>query len=60
MYKVSVQTTSLEQISILCVTGGSMSRAREQLITIYANGSPSIKIVKLITYAQLFAAMFGK
>lgn len=35
-------------------------RAREQLITIYTNGAPSIKILKLVTYAQLFAVMFGK
>lgn len=37
-----------------------MYRAREQIITIYTNGSPSTKIFKLVTYAQLFAVMFGK
>lgn len=37
-----------------------MWRVKEQLITIYTNGSPSIKTWKLVTYAHLFAAMFGK
>jgi len=60
VYKVSVQITSLEQILLLCVIGKCMYWSREQLITIYTNGSPSIKIFKLVTYAQLFAVMFGK
>lgn len=60
VYKVSVQITSLEQTFILCAKGKCMCRAREKLITIYTNGSPSIKIFKLVTYAQLFAVMFGK
>lgn len=60
VYKVSVQITSLEQILILCTIGKCRCRVREQLITIYTNGSPSIKILKLVTYAQLFAVMFGK
>lgn len=60
VYKVSVQITSLEQILILCAIGKCMCRAKEQLITICTNGSPSIKIFKLVTYAQLFAVMFGK
>lgn len=60
VYKVSVQITSLEQILILCAIGKCRCRVREQLITIYTNGSPSIKILKLVTYAQLFAVMFGK
>lgn len=59
-YKVSVQTTSLQQILIWRVIGKCMCRVREQLITIYTNGSTSIKIFKFVTYAQLFAAMFGK
>lgn len=37
-----------------------MWRVKEQLITIYTNGSPSMKTWKLVTYAHLFAAMFGK
>lgn len=60
MYKVSVQITSLEQILLLCVIGKCMYRAREQLITIYTNDSPSIKVLKFVTYAQLFAVVFGK
>lgn len=59
VYKVSVQITSLEQILILCVTGKCKCGAREQLIAIY-NGPSSIKIFKLVIYAQLFAVMLGK
>lgn len=59
-YKVSVQITSLEQILILCVIGKCKCRAREQHITIYANGPSSIKTLKFVTYAQLFAVMFDK
>lgn len=44
VYKVSVQTTSQEQILILCVIGKCMCRVREQ-ITIYTNDSPSIKYI---------------
>lgn len=57
VYKVSVQITPLEQILILCVIGKCKCRTREQLITIYG---PSIKVFKLVTYAQLFAVMFGE
>lgn len=60
VYKVSVQITSLEQILILCVIGKCKCRAREQLSTTYTNGPSSIKIFKLVTYAQLFAVIFGK
>lgn len=56
-YKVSVQITSLEQILILCIIGKCKCRAREQHITIYANGPSSIKTLKFVTYAQLFAVM---
>lgn len=58
MYKV-VQITSLEQVLTSCVTGKCKRGAREQLIAIY-NGPSSIKIFKLVIYAQLFAVMLGK
>lgn len=59
-YKFSVQITSPEQILTLCVIVKCMCRVREQLITIYTNGSTSIKIFKFVTYTQLFAATFCK
>lgn len=37
-----------------------MQKIKEQLITIYTNGLPSIKIIKLVSYAQVFAVKFGK
>lgn len=59
VYKVSVQITSLEQILTSYVTGKCKCGAREQLIAIY-NGPSSIKIFKLVIYAQLFAVMLRK
>lgn len=54
------QSTSLEQILVLCVISKCTWKVMEQLITIYTNGSRSIKIFRLVTYTQLFAAMCGK